>query len=126
MVSYIACIGNESCVQLHCSGYFKIKINKNIILEVACDQSLWVWHALFGLSGSNNDLNVLDRSPLVRKLVEDNANSVGFWVNGNWYEKYYLLAEGIYLKWSCFVQSLQKNLTSKLKNYVHLEMTQHI
>ena len=63
-----------------------------------CNQSLWVWHAFFGLLGGNNDLNVLDRSPLVCKLIERNANIVGFWANGNWYEKYYLLADGIYSK----------------------------
>ena len=82
-----------------------------------CDQSLWVWYAFFGLPGGNNDLNVLDRNPLVRKLVEGNANSLGFWVNENWYEKYYLLADGIYPKWSCFVQSLQDPEDQKESNF---------
>ena len=54
----------------------------SIILEAVCYQSLWIWHAFFGLPDGNNDLNVLDRISLVRKLVEGNANSVGLWVNG--------------------------------------------
>jgi hypothetical protein len=61
----------------------------------------------FGLPGGNNDLNVSDRSPLVRNLLLGNANGLGFWVNSNWYEKYYLLVDGIYPKWACFVQSFK-------------------
>ena len=57
--------------------------NMNIILKAVCDQSLWVWHAFCSLPGDNNDFNVLDRSLLVCKLVEGNANSVGFWINRN-------------------------------------------
>ncbi|XP_042058642.1 uncharacterized protein LOC121803008 isoform X1 [Salvia splendens] len=31
-----------------------------IILEAVADYDLWIWHAYFGLPGSNNDINVLD------------------------------------------------------------------
>ena len=81
--------------------------NRSIILEVVCDYRLWIWHAFFGIPGGNNDLNVLDRSPLVCNLLTGHANGVGFWINKHWYYKYYLLADGIYPKWSCFMQSLQ-------------------
>ena len=60
---------------------------------------------------------MLDRSPLVRKLVEGNTNSVGFWINGNWYERYYLLDDCIYPKWSCFVQSLHDPEDQKKSNF---------
>lgn len=33
-----------------------------IILEVVVDNSMWIWHAYFGLPGSNKDINVLDVS----------------------------------------------------------------
>jgi hypothetical protein len=65
-----------------------------------CDYRLWNWHAFFGIPDGNNDLNVLDKIPLVRNLLTGHANGVGFWVNGNWYDKYYLLVDGIYPKWS--------------------------
>lgn len=42
--------------------------DRSIILEAVADQRLWFWHAYFGLPGSNNDLNVLDRSPLVQNF----------------------------------------------------------
>jgi hypothetical protein len=34
--------------------------NRSIILEAIADQSLWIWHAFFGLPGGNNDINVLN------------------------------------------------------------------
>jgi hypothetical protein len=30
-----------------------------IILEAVTSNDLWIWHAFFGLPGSNNDINVL-------------------------------------------------------------------
>ena len=71
----------------------------------------------FGNLGGNNDLNDLDRNPLVRNLLIGHANRVGFGVNGNWYDKYYLFADGIYPKWSCFVQSLQDPKYQKESNF---------
>jgi hypothetical protein len=42
---------------------------KSIILEAVADSSLYIWHVFFGLLGSNNDLNVLDRSLLVHNML---------------------------------------------------------
>ena len=33
----------------------------SIVLDAVCDQKLRIWHAFFGMPGSNNDLNVLNR-----------------------------------------------------------------
>jgi hypothetical protein len=33
-----------------------------IILEAVASYDLWIWHAFFGLPGSHNDINVLERS----------------------------------------------------------------
>ncbi|GJZ32819.1 putative nuclease HARBI1 [Tanacetum coccineum] len=35
-----------------------------IMLEAVASQDLWIWHAFFGVAGANNDINVLDNSPL--------------------------------------------------------------
>jgi hypothetical protein len=35
-------------------------IEKFITLEDIVDQSLWIWHAFFGLLGGDNDINVLN------------------------------------------------------------------
>ena len=43
--------------------------NRSIILEAIADHSLWLWHAFFGLLEGNNDINILDCSPLVAQLL---------------------------------------------------------
>ena len=39
-----------------------------IILEAIVSYDLWIWHAFFGMPGSINDINVLDRSPVFNEL----------------------------------------------------------
>jgi hypothetical protein len=69
---------------------------RSIILEAIADQSLWIWHAFFGLHGGNNDINVLDRSPLMANLLGGEGSDMTFQVNGHVYSRYYLLTDGIY------------------------------
>ncbi len=60
------------------------------------DQRLWIWHAYFGLLGGNNDLNVLNGSPLIRDLLGGMGADLNFEVNGNVHPHNYLLVDGIY------------------------------
>ncbi|GJR17633.1 ALP1-like protein [Tanacetum coccineum] len=39
-----------------------------ILLEAIASNDLWIWHAFFGVSGMNNDVNVLRQSPLFNDL----------------------------------------------------------
>nr|XP_043615794.1 uncharacterized protein LOC122587693 [Erigeron canadensis] len=55
--------------------------------------------------GSNNDINVLNQSPLFREIIEDRAPDSSFTVNGTHYKKDYYLADDIYPEWSTFVKS---------------------
>ncbi|GKA22848.1 ALP1-like protein isoform X1 [Tanacetum coccineum] len=50
-----------------------IKKYPAIMLEVVASQDLWIWHAFFGVTGANNDINVLDNSPLFDDLLDDKA-----------------------------------------------------
>jgi hypothetical protein len=77
--------------------------NRSIILEAVADQSLWFWHAFFGLSRGNNNINVMDRSPLIANLLKGEGHNMSFSVNGHVYPRYYLLTDGIYPQWSCFL-----------------------
>ena len=90
---------------------------RSIILEAVADQSLHIWHVFFGLPGSNNDLNVLDRSPLIHDMLVGEATNMTFEVNGQEYDRYYLLADGIYPPWSCFVQSIHQPDDEKRKHF---------
>ena len=90
---------------------------RNIILEAIADQSTRIWHAFFGLPGGNNDINVLDRSPIINNLLRGEGSGMSFSVNGNIYPRYYLLADGIYPQWSCFVQSIHMPGDEKRKHF---------
>ncbi|RWR72100.1 putative nuclease HARBI1 [Cinnamomum micranthum f. kanehirae] len=41
-----------------------------LILKAVTSYDLWIWHAFFGLPGSHDDINVLDRSPIFTDLVK--------------------------------------------------------
>ncbi|GJU87237.1 ALP1-like protein [Tanacetum coccineum] len=52
-----------------------------ILLEVVASQDLWIWHAFFGVSGANNDINVTQRSPLLNDLKLGKSSEVPFVAN---------------------------------------------
>nr|GEV38953.1 reverse transcriptase domain-containing protein [Tanacetum cinerariifolium] len=56
--------------------------NPFILLEAVASQDLWIWHAFFGVSGSNNDINVLYQSPLFNDLKTGRAPKIPFVANG--------------------------------------------
>jgi hypothetical protein len=56
-----------------------------IILEAVASHDLHIWHAFFGVAGSNNDINVLNQSPLFIEALKGEAPRVQFSVNGRRY-----------------------------------------
>ena len=77
-----------------------------IILEVVASQDLWIWHAFFGLPGSLNDINVLDRSLVFTLLENGHAPPVNYIINGHEYRMRYYLVDGIYSNRSTFVKTI--------------------
>uniref|UniRef100_A0A0D3CD62 Myb-like domain-containing protein n=1 Tax=Brassica oleracea var. oleracea TaxID=109376 RepID=A0A0D3CD62_BRAOL len=77
-----------------------------IVLEAVALYDLWIWHAFFGLLGTLNDINVLDRSPVFDDMINGQAPQVTYFVNGREYHMAYYLTEGIYPKWATFIQSI--------------------
>jgi len=86
-----------------------------IILEAMASQDLWIWHAFFGMPGSLNDINVLDRSPIFAALTEGRTAPVNYIINGYKYIMGYYLADEIYPNWSTFVKTIPKPLGAKRK-----------
>jgi hypothetical protein len=67
------------------------------------------------MTDSNNDINVLHRSPVFARLVESNALVVHFEINGNAYGKPYYLANDIYPNWVTLVKTICDPQTEKKK-----------
>ncbi|ETV64690.1 hypothetical protein H257_18468 [Aphanomyces astaci] len=80
--------------------------DKSIIMEAVAGPDLWVWHSYIGLPGSNNDINVLDRSPLIEKIIGGVAPHCSYVVNGHAYTMSYLLVDGIYPNWPTFMKTI--------------------
>jgi hypothetical protein len=53
-----------------------------IILEVVVSHDSWISHAFFGVVGSNNDINVLNQSPLFVNAIRGHTPEVSFTGNG--------------------------------------------
>uniref|UniRef100_I1Q392 DDE Tnp4 domain-containing protein n=1 Tax=Oryza glaberrima TaxID=4538 RepID=I1Q392_ORYGL len=86
-----------------------------IMLEAVASADIWIWHAFFGAAGSNNDINVLDQSPLFTEVLQGRAPEVQFTVNGTNYNMGYYLADGIYPEWAAFVKSIKRPQNDKVK-----------
>jgi Plant transposon protein len=74
-----------------------------IVFEAVADHCLWFWHASYGYSGAMNDLNILNQSPLVRKMTDGSfsaikreARVVPFSIIGEQFDKLFMLVGGIY------------------------------
>lgn len=78
-----------------------------IMLEAVASADLWIWHAFFGVAGSNNDINVLNQSPLFSDVLKGKGPEIDFKVNDRQYTRGYYLTDGIYPEWATFVKSFQ-------------------
>ncbi|EMS51258.1 26S proteasome non-ATPase regulatory subunit 13 [Triticum urartu] len=56
--------------------------------------------------GSCNDINVLQRSPLFKRLCDGEAPSCNYTVNGHKYNMWYYLVDAIYPQWLAFVKTI--------------------
>jgi hypothetical protein len=93
----------------------------SMVLEAVATHDLWIWHAYFGMPGSNNDINVLHRSPLFRSHVRGDFPDVEFIVNGTTYNMGYYLADGIYPTWPAFVKTIQSPITNKDRHFARVQ-----
>ncbi|XP_066338381.1 uncharacterized protein [Miscanthus floridulus] len=88
-----------------------------LILEAVASHDLLIWHAFFGVAGSNNDINVLNQSTVFINELKGQAPRVQYMVNGNQHNIGYFLADGIYPEWAVFVKSIRLPITEKEKKY---------
>ncbi|TVU33332.1 hypothetical protein EJB05_25142, partial [Eragrostis curvula] len=89
----------------------------SMILEAVASHDLWIWHAYFGMPGSNNDINVLHRSPVFSSYLRGRSTPVEFAVNGRTYNMGYYLADGIYPDWAAFVKTIRHPIEEKAQYF---------
>lgn len=78
-----------------------------VTMEAICDDHLYFWHAFFGVAGCNNDITVLDASPLICKISSgEYPIACEYEINKARRNKRYWLADGIYPKYPSFVHSI--------------------
>lgn len=98
------------------AGQYRGKEKKpTIILEAVASYDLWIWHAFFGMPGSNNDINVLDRSPLFGEIYSGRAPPAKYSINNRQYSFGYYLADGIYPPLATLVQTIPSPVGQKKK-----------
>ncbi|XP_018461127.1 uncharacterized protein LOC108832127 [Raphanus sativus] len=108
MIGSIDCMHWEwkNCPRSWSGQYARGHGKPTIVLEAVASHDLWIWHTFFGLPGTLNDINVLQRSQVFSDILDGRAPKVNFTVNGHNYRMAYYLTDGIYPKWSTFIQSI--------------------
>jgi hypothetical protein len=66
-----------------------------IILKIITSHDRWIWHTFFGVTGSNNDINVLNQSPLFIDVIREHTPKMSFTVNGHEHNMRHYLTDGI-------------------------------
>ena len=82
--------------------------SSTIILETVADYDLWIWHAYFGMPGTNNDINVLESSHLLSNMAQGITPPTYYIIQGREYNMGYYLADSIYPKLSTIVQTIHE------------------
>lgn len=95
--------------------------NRSIVMEAIATQNLWIWHAYIGIPGSNNDINIIDRSPLMVNMMKGVGPSATFHVNRNIYRMLYLLVDGIYPDWPIFLKTISEPTNAKQAWYAKMQ-----
>ncbi|GKD06785.1 ALP1-like protein isoform X1 [Tanacetum coccineum] len=93
--------------------------NPFILLEAVASQDLWIWHAFFGVAGSNNDINVLYQSTLFNDLKTGRAPEIPFVANGITYSSGYYLVDGIYPKLAPLVKTIPESADDDHKRILY-------
>lgn len=82
-----------------CSMYHHHTKEATIILEAVASHDLWVWHSLFGMYDSHNDIHVLQQSPMFRRLCNSESPPCNYTFNACDRNMRCYLANVIYPQW---------------------------
>jgi hypothetical protein len=58
-------------------------------------------------------------------MLRGESTNLNFSMNGSMYPRYYLLVDGIYLRWSCFVQTILEAQDEKRFHFAMMQKFTH-
>ncbi|KAM3402823.1 hypothetical protein ACQJBY_006568 [Aegilops geniculata] len=73
------------------------------------------------MPGSHNDINMLQRSPMFRRLCNGESPSCNYTVNGRDYNMGYYLADGIYPQWTTFMKTISEPGGNKQSHFATMQ-----
>ncbi|KAK3198779.1 hypothetical protein Dsin_022194 [Dipteronia sinensis] len=95
MLGSLDCMHWKNCPTAWAGQYAGRSGSSTIIPDVVADYDMWIWHAYFGLPGTNNDINVLEASHLFANLAQGIAPPAHYVIQGKEYNMGYYLVDGI-------------------------------
>ncbi|XP_076882964.1 uncharacterized protein LOC143531586 [Bidens hawaiensis] len=84
-----------------------------VSLQAIHSQDLWVWSTYFGYVGPNNDINVLNSSPMLEYYISRSMPGLPFYANGTYYRYGYYLGDEIYLEYPIIIKTFQDPIEEK-------------
>ncbi|XP_076910811.1 uncharacterized protein LOC143568571 [Bidens hawaiensis] len=88
-----------------------------IVLDVVASFDLWIWHSFFGMLGANNDIVVINVSPIFDRLINGVGPDTSFSTNCVNYKYEYYLVYGIYPHWATLDHTFTCPTDDKRKYY---------
>jgi hypothetical protein len=76
----------------------------------------------FGVAGPNNDINILEQSPIIEGFISGSAPFSLFYANGNYHPPGYYLGDGIYPEYSFIAKTFRDPIDEKR---AHFKRVQH-
>jgi hypothetical protein len=101
------------------AGQFKGKERKpTVAMEAIADGEVWFWHLSVGHAGSMNDLNIMNSSSTMQRILSGEfPPKVKYTINGKTRDLPYWLADGIYPAFAIFVKTIKGAVGAKLKHF---------
>jgi hypothetical protein len=103
----------SACSVAYHGAYRGHKGKPALILEAVASKSLRVWHVFFGMLGSHNDINVIQRSPVFDDLAHGRTVPIRLKVNDHDYNRDYYVADKIYPGWATIVKMMSQPINVK-------------
>ena len=114
----------KNCPKAWAGSYQGKENSPSIVLKGISDYHMFFWHASYGYAGTLNDKTIFDLSPFQGCLLDGSfeqreldSGVVPFKIGDNKFSKMFVLVNGIYMNFSCFVQGIKVPLTTEETKY---------